>query len=203
MPSRNIVKRYDVNTYYHVYNRGVEKRKVFLDAEDYTVFLNLFKRYLNDRPATDNKGREYDWLAKDVELIAFCLMPNHFHLLLFQIEIDAVTKLLRSVCSAYTTYFNKKYKRVGTLFQGTFKASNIYDDVYLAYITRYIHRNPARYMTWEWSSLTYWLNEKHAAWVKPQRLNDRTSSQYLEFVCDEGDFESSLEEMGDIISNMK
>lgn len=202
MPSRNIVKLYDSNTYYHVYNRGVEKRKVFLEDEDYSTFLNLYKRYLSDRPVTDNKGREYDWLAEDIELVAFCLMPNHFHLLVYQIEIGALTVLLRSVCSTYTTYFNNKYNRVGPLFQGVFKASNIYNDNYLTYITRYIHRNPHHYLLWKWSSLDYWLEKKHASWVKPQRLNNTTPYQYLEFMNDEEGYKSSIEEMNDIIANM-
>lgn len=108
MPSRNIVKLYDVNTYYHIYNRGIEKRKIFLDGEDYAVFLNLLKRYLDKEPVKDSKGREYFWLANDLQVVAFCLMPNHFHILLYQIEKDAMTKLLRAVCTSYTTYFNKK-----------------------------------------------------------------------------------------------
>lgn len=202
MPSRNIIRRYDANSYYHVYNRGVEKRKIFLDNEDYSVFLNLFKRYLSDKPEVDNKGREYNWLAGDVELIAYCLMPNHFHLLLFQIELGSITKLLRSVCSAYTTYFNKKYERVGPLFQGKFKASYIFIDSYLVYITRYIHRNPKEYLSWEWSSLKYWLNNSHSSWVNPQRLNDMTPEKYLEYINDEDDYNESLEEISYIITGM-
>ena len=202
MPSRNIIKFYDSNSYYHVYNRGVEKRNIFIEDEDYAVFLNLFKRYLSDYPVTDNKGREYDWLTNKVEIIAFCLMPNHFHILFYQIEIDAITKLLRSVFSAYTTYFNKKYNRVGSLFQGVFKASKIYNDNYLIYITRYIHRNPSQYMTWKWSSLNNWLGNKHAEWIKPQRLNNTTPDKYIEFISDDQDYRLSLEEIGDIIAKM-
>ncbi|MEI6228894.1 MAG: transposase [Candidatus Saccharibacteria bacterium] len=201
MPSRNVIKRYDVNSYYHIYNRGVEKRKVFIDDEDYAVFLNLFKRYLNEGPEKDNKGREYDWLAEDVELMSFCLMPNHFHLLLYQIRLGAITKLLRSVCSAYTTYFNKKYERVGPLFQGVFKASHIYIDDYLTYITRYIHRNPTDYLNWEWSSLPYWINNKRSAWVSSERLNDMAPAKYLEFLNDDEDYRDSLDEIGDFMIN--
>jgi putative transposase len=202
MPSRNIIKRYKVDAYYHIYNRGVEKRKIFIDDEDYSVFINLFKRYLSDNPVRDNKGREYNWLARDVELIAFCLMPNHFHLLLYQINMDSITELLRSVCSAYTTYFNKKYNRIGPLFQGNFKASNILNDNYLMHITRYIHRNPQNYMVWKWSSLPYWLNDRHAEWVNTRRLNIMTPDQYKDFIDDEEDYNSSFEIMGNMIVGM-
>ena len=157
MPNKNTVKFYDIDAYYHVYNRGVEKRKIFIDDEDYSVFLNLFKRYLDDKPSVDEKGREYDLLMEDVELTAFCLMPNHFHLLLYQLESDGITKLLRAVCSTYTTYFNKKYDRVGPLFQGIFKASRICDESYLLHVVDYIHLNPTEFMSWKWSSLSYWL----------------------------------------------
>lgn len=202
MPSKNTVKFYDVDTYYHVYNRGVEKRKVFLDDEDYAVFLNLIKRSLNERPEMDDKGREYDWLAKDVELTAFCLMPNHFHLLLYQIEMLGITRLLRSVCSAYTTYFNKKYDRVGPLFQGVFKAVSVNNDAYILHIARYIHRNPSKYMQWEWSSLSYWLDKKHAAWVNPQRLNTMVPGQYIEYISDEVDYRAGVDYISSLIGDI-
>lgn len=199
MPNRNIVKIYDVNSYYHLYNRGVEKRDIFVDDQDYSVFLGLLKRYLDIKPSVGRQGREYDWLANDVELTAFCLMPNHFHLLLYQIEIDAFTKLLRAVCSSYVAYFNDKYDRVGPLFQGNFKAVKVNNNSYLVYLSRYIHRNPSNYLDWEWSSLSYWLGEKSSAWVKPQRLNDMNPYEYHEFIRDEDDYSSSLDEIIEIV----
>lgn len=198
MPSRNIVKVYDVNTYYHIYNRGVEKRKIFLDDQDYSVFIGLFKRHLGKMPEVDRVGREYNWLADDVEIIAFCLIPNHFHLLVYQVEMNAITELLRAVCSSYVTYFNKKYDRVGTLFQGNFKAVKVNNDNYLIHLTRYIHRNPSNYLNWEWSSLSYWVGDKSAFWIKPQRLNDMTSEQYLDFVNDEAGYKLTMDRILDI-----
>lgn len=199
MPSSNIIKLYDVDTYYHLYNRGVEKRKVFLDDQDYAVFLSLLKRHLNEAPDIGSQGRAYDWLANDVEVVAFCLMPNHFHLLLYQIKIDAVTKLLRAVCSSYVVYFNKKYNRIGPLFQSSFRAIRVVNDSHLMHLTRYIHRNPSEYMKWEWSSLDYWLGEKFAFWIKPDRLNDSNPNKYLDFIKDEGGYRSAIDEISDII----
>ena len=80
MPSRNSRKEYVPETMYHVYNRGHNKDKIFLDDNDYAVFLNLLKRYLSKTVVTDEKGRPYEQLRDEVELVAFCLMPNHFHL---------------------------------------------------------------------------------------------------------------------------
>lgn len=195
MPSRNIVKQYDMDTFYHVYNRGVEKRKIFIDDNDYAVFLNLLKRYLDKEPVKDSKGREYDWLAKDLQLVAFCLMPNHFHLLIYQTELTAMTRLLRAVCTSYTSYFNKKYKRVGKLFQGHYKASRVQNETYLTYITRYIHRNPSQYNAWEWSSLPYWVGGRRSSWVKPDVLKNMSNEQYRAFMDDDVDFRSSVEKI--------
>lgn len=199
MPNRNIVKMYDINSYYHIYNRGVEKRKIFLDDQDYAVFLSLLKRRLDACFVVGSRGREYDWLANEVEVVAFCLMPNHFHLLLYQIEIDSVTKLLRAVCSSYVTYFNKKYNRIGSLFQSSFKAVGANRNDYLLYLTRYIHRNPQNYIKWEWSSLDYWLGKKEANWVKPYRLNDMNPKEYQSFMADDINYDSNLEDISGIL----
>jgi putative transposase len=188
MPSRNAVKVYEVDSFYHAYNRGVNKRKIFLDEKDYAVFLNLLKRYLDTAPSKDLKGREYTHLHGRIELLAFCLMPNHFHLLLYQSDQHAMTTLLQSVCTSYTNYFNKRHKRVGHLFQGVFKASHITSDSYCQHISRYIHLNPSRsdYRTWEFSSLSYYLGLKNAGWVQPMRILEMFNgiNEYDMFVQD-------------------
>ncbi len=170
MASRNALKVDIAEQYYHVYNRGVEKRVIFMDDTDYAVFLNLLKRYLDDRPHKDLKGIDYPWLHKKIELLSFCLMPNHFHLLFYQVEAGSMATLIQAVCSSYTKYFNKKYKRVGPLFQGVYKASLIYDDAYVQHISRYIHLNPSNYKNWQYSSLPYYLGIRKAKWVMPDRM---------------------------------
>jgi putative transposase len=199
MPARNVVRIYGNDTYYHIYNRGVNKRKIFIDDQDYATFLGLFKRYLDAKPEVGSQRREYAWLVNDVEIVAFCLMPNHFHLLIYQVETNAITKLLRAICSSYVTYFNQKYNRVGVLFQGNFKAIKIIDENYLMYLTRYIHRNPSNYLKWEWSSLGYWVGEKSAFWVRSQRLNDAGADKYLEFIKDEADYRQTRDKILNII----
>ncbi|MGH7237130.1 MAG: transposase [Candidatus Saccharimonadales bacterium] len=153
-----------------MYNRGVNKRKIFLDSEDYAVFLSLLKRYLDERPSKDYKGRQYPWLHNDIKLLAFCLMPNHFHFLVYQKDETSVRQLLKNVCGSYTIYFNKKYRRVGPLFQDRFKASMILRDDYLQHISRYIHLNPRYYKDWEFSSLPYYLDKKRASWIDPKPI---------------------------------
>jgi len=185
MPSRNVQKEYLEHSYYHIFNRGINKRRIFLDDKDYAVFLNLFKRYLDSEPSKDNKGREYEWLHERVELLAFCLMPNHFHLLIYQADAEAMTRLTRGVFTSYTSYFNKKYRRIGPLFQDVFKAKRIAQEDYLLHISRYIHLNPDQYDKWQFSSLPYYLGRRRAEWIRPDRILDMfNEGEYSGFVKD-------------------
>ena len=194
MPGRNTLKEYVEESYYHVYNRGVAKQTIFHDERDYSVFLSLLKRYLNDVPASDFAGRTYEWLHPRLELLSFCLMPNHFHLLVYQEDKDAMQRLMRGVCTSYTQYYNRRYKRVGPLFQSRYKASRITTDAYLLHITRYIHLNPREYKTWEFSSLPYFLNDKQAGWVRPRRILELfEGTSYKSFVEDYAEYETLLD----------
>ncbi|HEY4714156.1 MAG TPA: hypothetical protein VIH30_07975, partial [Aquirhabdus sp.] len=83
MPSKHVVKEYAPDSYYHIYSRGVEKRQIFLDEKDFAVFLNMLKRYLSPVGAFDLSRREYPNFANQIELNAYCLMQNHFHLLIY------------------------------------------------------------------------------------------------------------------------
>lgn len=189
MPSINVVRRYTENGIYHIYNRGVEKRNIFLDEQDYAVFLHLLKFYLSPLDPNDThpslqfqnysvvRPRPLENLNKEVQLIAYCLMPNHFHLLLKQTTKDGVTKLLRKVSTTYAMYFNKRNKRVGYLFQGPYKAVYVESDSYLLHLSRYIHLNPLELtssllVSYPYSSYQYYLGLKHARWVKPKIILD-------------------------------
>jgi len=197
MPAKNSVKYYDVNAYYHVYNRGVGKQPIFIDAQDKRKFLSLLERHLDpDSQLVRSDGRQYD--VYDLELVAYCLMSNHFHLLLYQSDdVEAITSLLRSVSTAYTMYFNFRYKRQGHLFQGIFKASRIQNESYLEHISRYIHLNPRTYLTYAWSSLPEFLQQRSTSWIHPERILDMTPEQYLVFL---EDYEQKKEVL-DIVKN--
>lgn len=137
--------------YYHVYNRGVEKREIFSQRTDYERFL--FCLYAcNDRRPLLNSQFHYRGLASIgvrakervplADILCLCLMPNHYHLLLRQRGDDGITKFLQKVGTAYTMYFNTKYARSGYLFQGPYQAIRVPDDQYFLPLTRYIHLNP-------------------------------------------------------------
>ncbi len=131
MPSKNIIKEYVENGYYHIYNRGVEKRDIFLDEQDCTVFLHYLKLYLS--PVEELKQLDLPGLrvskfirlnlSAEIDLLAFALMPNHIHLQIKQKTTDGIVKLMKRLATAYVMYFNKKYLRVGSLFQNTYKAT--------------------------------------------------------------------------------
>ncbi len=208
MPSRNIVKQYVDETYYHAYNRGVNRRNIFVDDQDYRVFLNLLKRYLGEEIAYDKSGRPYPNYFKDIELLAYCLMPNHFHLFLYQIHERSMSKFMQSAMTSYTRYFNKRHGRLGGLFQDRFKASDIQTEAYFSHISRYIHLNPidigATWRDYPYSSLKYYLGDKKASWVKPHKIIeyfDDSAANYLEFLNDYVGYKLELDEVKHELAN--
>jgi len=160
MPAKNAIKVYAPESYYHIYNRGVNKRVIFKDKQDYSVFLSYLKTYLlpKDTDQLNSKVKNPDTSYTDksqaeallllnnfsdkIELLAYCLMPNHFHLLIKQQGESDMEYLMRSLMSRYSKYFNKRHHRVGPLFQGRYKAVLVESDAQLLHLTRYIHRNP-------------------------------------------------------------
>jgi len=142
---------------YHVYNRGVEKRNIFSDSKDYLRFVHdLFE--FNDEDSVPNMYYYFNSKTNEVEphyvhkerktrkllvdILAFELMQNHFHLLLTQRRKHGIVRFMQKLGTGYTMYFNKKYKRVGGLCQGRFKAVHVTSHSHLLYIPFYIHANP-------------------------------------------------------------
>lgn len=166
MPSRNRVKQYVSGDYYHLYNRGVEKRRVFMDDQDYRVFLGLLKLYLSP---IDALAKPHLDLSDAVDLAAYCLMPNHFHLLVKQHTSRGIADLMRCVTVSYVMYFNRRHDRVGSLFQDVYKAVRVTSDRQLYQTEAYIHMNPASLVAevgaYDYSSMR-WLR-RPPAWLKP------------------------------------
>jgi putative transposase len=187
MPSRNIVREFAPDSYYHVYNRGVEKRVIFTDEQDYSVFLGLLKKYLAGELSNEANRHQFKNFHGELSLLTYCLMPNHFHLLFYQSSENAITELMRRVSTSYVMYFNNRHNRVGSLFQGPYKASKIDADEYLDHVSRYIHLNPRDYKTWPYSSLAYYQANKKANWLDTNNILSRFNNSresYLKFVSD-------------------
>lgn len=186
MPSRNILKAYVPQAYYHLYNRGVDRQTIFHDAADYAVFMNLLKRHLSLDPLRDKFGRDYRHLRPDIALLAFCLMPNHFHLLVYQSNERGIEELMRSIATAYSMYYNRKYGHIGPVFQGAFKGVLISNDSYLQHISRYIHLNPRDYRHYAYSSYSAYLGRIEYEWLDPAPIMElfESTEDYAEFVAD-------------------
>jgi REP element-mobilizing transposase RayT len=125
MPRKPRIER---NGYYHIINRGVAKNSIFLENSDYSKFLEIL----------EEASKDYGF-----EIYSYCLMGNHYHLLI-KINKENLSAIMQKVNSRYSIYFNKKYNRVGPLWQGRFKSWYVYDDVYLYTLVRYIEFNPIK-----------------------------------------------------------
>ncbi|MDP3799884.1 MAG: transposase [bacterium] len=171
---------------YHIYNRGVEKRKIFLNDKDYLRFIhNLFE--FNDENPVVNTDYYFDsFVVKQdnsnkkrarkllVDILAFVLMPNHFHLILRQRKENGIIKFMQKLGTGYTMYFNKKNDRVGGLFQGRFKAVILEKQVHFIHLPYYIHSNP--------SELIYRGSTSIDAEAKLKFLKNYRWSSFLDYI---------------------
>ncbi len=213
MPARNTVKQFIPDAYYHIYNRGVEKRDIFCDKQDYLVFLSYLKTYLEPKERVILEAAFTHpltcWADKDkliklmrlnnfydtLKLVSYCLMSNHFHLLVKQGAKNTIDKFMNSLCTRYSMYFNRKYKRVGPLFQGVYKAVLVETDEQLLYLSAYIHRNPLKILqgialqNYQYSSYAKYLGLKKTRWINSQiilaNFAESGVNSYRSFVEDE------------------
>lgn len=187
MTAKNAIKIYVENAYYHIYNRGVESRNIFADTQDHKVFLHFLKRYLTEPQKLPDQVRP-GWRADlfdKISLIAYCLMPNHFHLMVKQSVKEGIIEFMRALSNSYVRYFNEKYKRVGPLFQGRYKAVLVETEPYLLHLTRYIHLNPLdlgevrpdsrsdlsrKLDEYSYSSYGEYLGKRKTGWIHPEEI---------------------------------
>lgn len=177
MPYKNRIKDFSSDSYYHLYARGINKTEIFRQKSDYSYFLYLLKKYLT--PGFKEKrivnGLETEFEANSVShmvsLNAYCLMPNHFHLLVYNKEVTGIQFLMRRVLTAYVRVFNRKYSREGTLIQGSYRAVTVYGEPQIIHLSRYIHLNPLKdklvtsSIDYPYSSLKYYKAKKSLAWL--------------------------------------
>jgi REP element-mobilizing transposase RayT len=134
---------FEPGKFYHIYNRGNEKRDIFFERENYLFFLRRLEKRVHQRGG---------------KVLAYCLMPNHFHLLMQETVKDGIPKLMHSLETSYAKAVNRRYNRVGHLFQGPFKDKLVDTTVYLVHLSWYLHLNPvfanlvSRPEQWEFSS---------------------------------------------------
>jgi len=209
MPSKFVLKEYKTGSHYHIFNRGVNEMRIFSSEDDYVEFLGYLEQYLSLPPDPENLRREVSFkgvsfkgiprqpknFATSIDLEAFVLMPNHFHLLIKQNEEKAMETFMRALATRYATYFNKTHGRRGYFFEGPYKAVEIAGPDRLLHMTRFIHRKPAKYLddlTKAYSSYgdyvdltnkrTWLKNSEILSILKENPFPDQEFSTYEQFV---------------------
>lgn len=224
MPYRKIILA--SGQIYHVFNRGVAALPIFLDYKSHLRFLNLVNYYrfsntpfsfsrLVSLPKEERKKvltglREENII--NVEILAYCLMPNHFHFLLKQITDKGISVFMKNLQDGYVKYFNIKNERVGPLFQSMFKAVRIETDEQLLHVSRYIHLNPSTaYIVgpealenYKWSSLVIYLNKESdniGNFVNRKIVMDffRDGKDYLEFILNQASYQRELDKIKHLV----
>ncbi len=181
-------RQFEVGGVYHVMNRGYDKRKVYLDDADYLRFAKSLY-YFNDenivdfRKKKDNEGQALvvDERRPVVEILAFVLMPNHYHLILREIREGGVSSFMQKLGTAYTGYFNEKYKRkgVGGIFQSRYKTVHVQDNQQLSTVFVYVHANPIELRESSWKDLKTKNARNALSWIESYRW-----SSYHDYVSD-------------------
>lgn len=197
MPSRNITKERAPESYYHVYARGGNKQIIFLENIDYRYFINLFERYLSEKPSTSKDYEVYPNFFGRVKVLAYCLKKNHFHILIYQSDVPDLEKFMRSVMTSYSRYFNLKYKRTGPVFESRYKAVRIDSNSYLQHVSRYIHLNPIEWEGYDYSSMKYYKSGNEPCWLNTTTILEQFNSrqEYTDFVSDYKEMHDMLGEI--------
>jgi putative transposase len=209
--------------FYHIYNRGVELRPIYKTKIDYERFLELMKYYRFHNTnlcfskfkelSKDKRHEYYNELEtenrKNAEIICYCLMPNHFHILIQQIQTNGITNYLRKFQNAYTKYFNKKYQRTGPLFQGTFKSVLIESEEQLFHVFRYILLNPyssaivdnlKNLINYPWSSIgEYLLGKTGMCFKETIHQKFKIKRTLKEFIFNQADYQRRLENIKHLV----
>ena len=204
---------------YHVFNRGVDRRSVFLTNWEYSRVIETIKYYrFSDLPFRLSKllnlpqAQRIKVLSdiqsdneKLVEIISFCIMPNHFHLMLKQLKEGGISKFISNLTNSYTKYFNTKHERVGPLFEGIFKAVIVETDEQLIHLSRYIHLNPVSSFiiqekdleNYPWSSLPEYLGKSEENFCKKETVMDlfKNIKDYKKFIMDQISYAKELEKI--------
>ncbi len=147
--------QFSIGEFYHIYNRGNNKSVIFLDDNDRKRFQKLLYVCNSTKPVVYKtiQGLPLDKIERGDTLVsigAYCLMPNHFHFLLYEKIEGGISLFIGKVLTAYSMYFNKKYERTGRLFENTFQATHVNKDEYLKYLFSYIHLNPIKLIDSKW-----------------------------------------------------
>lgn len=161
---------FETGEYYHIYNRGIEKRTIFLDDRDRTRFQNLLYLANSDKPVVFKRvqGLPLDTMRGEqlTSILAYSLMPNHFHIIGRENKYGGLSKFMAKLSTSYSMYFNTKYERSGSLFCHPYRARHIHFDDYFRWVFSYVHLNPLDIFDPAWEDRRKIHAEKAAAFIK-------------------------------------
>lgn len=189
---------------YHIYNRGSEKKVIFTSYRDYKRFQKTFYYYQFAGPKprlsiSSLKTFQPELSKKLVEILCYCLMPNHFHFMVKQLKENGISIFMSQLSNSYTKYFNTKYRRVGPLLQGAFKAVLVETDEQLTHLSRYIHLNPVVSGICKlpnnhlWSSFNEYSQGENICSTNLILDMFPSKEKYIEFTNDQIDYGKTLE----------
>lgn len=204
---------------YHVFNRSIAQIPIYLSFKEFSRFIELinFYRYSSlslcfshfERLCREEKEVFIDNLQKNsdrlVDIFAYCLIPNHFHLLLKQLANNGISTLMSNLQNGYAKYFNLRHQRQGSVFQSMFKATRIETEEQFLHVSRYIHLNPCtsfivekeKLPFYEWSSLPNYLGKRKSLLVNTKFILDMTggADKYWKYIIDQADYQRKLGEI--------
>lgn len=203
--------------YYHIFNRGINKQPIFLNVRDCRRATNVFRyyqlsssklRYSKFIKLSDEEKETYWSNVKNeedrlVEIVCYCLMPNHFHFLVKQTKDIGISTFMRKFQDSYTRYFNTRYEGIGPILQGQFKAILIEDDEQLLHLSRYIHLNPlssnvvkdfSALKEYSWSSFPEYLGRSNIDFCNKEIVlsNFKSTEDYETFTLDRASYQIEL-----------
>jgi putative transposase len=181
--------------YYHVYNRGVEKREIFLEDSDYLRFIKSLNYFNQEEPIfslfwNDIKQKKLgvgSLKSKLVDIVVYCLNPNHFHLLLKQKMDGGISEFMKRLGIGYTNYFNHKHQRSGVLFQGRTKSIHVNSNEYLLYLSAYINENnfihgySKNSQAWKYSSYLDYVGKRQGKLCDKSIILDQFNNNFKQY----------------------
>ena len=186
--------KFTTGEYYHVFNRGSNKREIFLEKYDLERFFLSMQEFNSENPIGSIYEHSFNKKKSNrdselVEFICYCLNPNHYHFLVKQATDDGIAKFMHRLGTGYTKYFNQKYENSGSLFQGTYKAKHVNNNEYLLHLSAYINLNPEAHQLGSLASKSSWgeyLNSKNEGFCNTEIILSqfKNISEYKKFAKD-------------------
>jgi putative transposase len=198
--------------FYHIYNRGNSRQTIFVTVTDYKRFVALLYLANSTNPFEfrEISDRELFGFNRGEQLVAigaYCLMPNHFHILATPLVEDGIVKFMRKLSTGYSMYFNKKHHRTGALFEGKFKSEHVDSDNYLKYLFSYVHLNPVKLIQSKWQQegitnlqevFTYLDQYQYSSYIDNQITRPETNiinrSKFPEYFTTKKEYDNEMNE---------